>query len=107
MLQLQPDCRIIMKKSAVSLLFVKAAAVLTIAIAALPIHAADLREGLVSFWPFEVSDGVATPDLASGNTMSIVGAPVQEPGQVGNAFTFAFEGASYLVNNHTPDNSLT
>src|SRR5688572_25642498 len=70
------------------------------------IQAASLREGLVSFWPLETADTGVTPDLASGNTMSIFGNPIVEPGQRGNAFTFDGTTA-YLLNSHTPDNSIT
>jgi hypothetical protein len=84
----------------------KTAALLVLSLGLNSIQAASLREGLVSFWPLETADGGVTPDLASGNTMSIVGAPIVEAGQRGNAFTF--DGVSaYLLNSHTPDNSTT
>jgi hypothetical protein len=86
--------------------YLKTAALLVLSLGLNSIQAASLREGLVSFWPLETTDGGVTPDLASGNTMSIVGAPMVEAGQRGNAFTF--DGAtSYLLNSHTPDNSVT
>jgi hypothetical protein len=84
----------------------KAAVLFALSLCVNSIQAASLREGLVSFWPLETADGGVTPDLASGNTMSIVGAPIVTPGQRGDAFTF--DGVSaYLVNVHTPDNSIT
>jgi hypothetical protein len=72
---------------------------LMMALLATAVPAADLRDGLVSYWPLDVNDGGTTPDWGVGNTMTIVGAPAVEPGQVGNAFTL--NGAStYLTNLH-------
>ncbi|HZO85767.1 MAG TPA: LamG-like jellyroll fold domain-containing protein, partial [Verrucomicrobiae bacterium] len=84
----------------------KTAVLLVLSLSLNSMPAASLREGLVSFWPLETADGGVTPDLASGNTMSIVGNASVAPGQRGNAFTF--DGTtSYLLNSHTPDNSIT
>ena len=86
--------------------YAKTAALAVLGLSLNSIQAASLREGLVSFWPLETTDGVVTPDLASGNAMSVVGVPIVSPGQRDNAFTF--DGVSaYLVNVHTPDNSIT
>ena len=84
----------------------KTTALLLLSLGFNSIQAASLREGLVSFWPLETADTGVTPDLASGNTMSIFGNPIVEPGQRGNAFTFDGTTA-YLLNSHTPDNSIT
>jgi hypothetical protein len=83
----------------------KTAALLVLGLSLGSLQGASLREGLVSFWPLETADGGVTPDLASGNTMTIVGAPIVAPGQRDNAFTF--DGTTtYLLNSHTPDNSI-
>ena len=69
-------------------------------------RSADSLTGLVSYWPLDSADGGVTADLASGNTMGIVGLATVSPGQVGNAFTF--DGTStYLTNLHSPDNTIT
>lgn len=67
---------------------------------------ADVRQGLVSYWPLDVNNAGTTPDAAFGNTMSVVGSPTVAAGQFGNAFTL--NGSStYLTNLHTTDNAVT
>ena len=71
-----------------------------------PVFAADVRAGLVSYWPLDVDSGGTTPDLGFGNTMTIAGGSAIVPGQVTNAFSF--NGTSqYLGITHTTDNSIT
>ena len=54
---------------------------------------ADLTDGLVSYWPLDVTnlDGT-TPDLSFGNNLTVVGAPGLATGQVSNGLTFASSG---------------
>jgi hypothetical protein len=66
---------------------------------------ADIRQGLISYWPLDVDNGGTTPDGASGNTMSVFSA-VGSAGQVGNSFTFN-GSSSYLLNVHGSDNAAT
>jgi hypothetical protein len=68
---------------------------------------ADIRQGLVAYWPLESHDDVTTPDATPfANTLTLVGVPTVGAGQFGNAFTF--NGTStYLANLHTPDNAIT
>jgi hypothetical protein len=77
------------------------------AFVAVPIaRGADLRDGLVSYWKLDLNDAGTTPDWGVGNHMSVIGNPVVEPGQVGNAFRF--DGTStYLSNRHSPDRLTT
>jgi hypothetical protein len=60
--------------------------------------AADIRSGMVSYWPLDSITGDTTPDVAFTNTMNVFGAPVVSPGKFGNAFTFA--NHVYLTNLH-------
>jgi hypothetical protein len=69
------------------------------------LQGADLRDGLVSYWPLDVNDAGATPDWGAGNTMSVTGSPLIEAGQFGNAFRF--DGTTtYLSHRHSPDNFI-
>ena len=77
-----------------------------LALLAGPIQGADLRDGLVSYWPLDANDAGTTPDWAAGNTMSVTGSPAIELGQFGNAFRF--DGTTtYLSHRHSPDNFVT
>ena len=56
-------------------------------------QAADVREGMVSYWPLDTisSDLMATPDLVSGNHMNVVNVydnSVLVTGKRGKAFEF-------------------
>lgn len=55
-------------------------------------QAADVREGLVSYWPLDElsADWTSTPDVVSGNDMTAVNLTEFDivPGKRGNAFTF-------------------
>ncbi len=64
-------------------------------------HAADVRDGIVSYWPLDSINENITPDAAFTNAMSVVGTPTVGPGKFGNAFTFA--NNIYLTNLHAPD----
>src|SRR5262245_598060 len=66
---------------------------------------ADVRVGLVAYWPFEAIDAGTSPDLAFTNHLTAVSAPTVSPGRFNNALTLS--GANYMLNTHTPDNSLT
>ena len=67
--------------------------------------AADVRVGLVSYWPLDVDNSGTTPDVASGNDMTIFNGSNIVPGTNLNAFTF--NGTSqYLGINHSTDNSV-
>jgi hypothetical protein len=65
---------------------------------------ADIRHGLVAYWPLEAHDGATTLDATPfANNLSLVGAPTVSAGQRGNAFTFD-ETSTYLSNLHPSDN---
>lgn len=69
-------------------------------------QSADVRDGLASYWPLEFGDGGVALDVASVNSMNIIGTPAITPGRFGNAFTF--DGlTTYLTNLHAYDNSFT
>ena len=64
-----------------------------VALAALAAAAADVRQGLVSYWPFDTVDLVnnLTPDVVSSNNLTlnnIVTTSVLVPGKFGKAFSF-------------------
>lgn len=64
--------------------------------------AADVRDGLVSYWPLDALDNGVAADAAFTNHLTAQGTPVVGPGQFGNAFTF--DGATtYLTNLHASD----
>ncbi|MDQ6632176.1 MAG: LamG domain-containing protein, partial [Verrucomicrobiota bacterium] len=74
----------------------------------LAIASADINTGLVSYWPFETTDGVTTPDLAFGNNLTLNNGPTLVPGQRGNAFSF--NGAvppQYLGTTHSTNNQVS
>ncbi|MGI8965465.1 MAG: LamG-like jellyroll fold domain-containing protein, partial [Limisphaerales bacterium] len=74
----------------------------------LAIASADIQTGLVSYWPFETTDGVTTPDLAFGNNLTLNNGPTLVPGQRGNAFSF--NGAvppQYLGTTHSTNNQVS
>lgn len=62
---------------------------------------ADLRDGLISYWPLDSLQGGAAPDAAFTNTMTVQGTPTVEPGKFGNAF--ALGGTTYLTNLHSSE----
>jgi hypothetical protein len=69
------------------------------------IFGADARSGLLSYWPLDVDNGGATPDLSFGNDMAIAGGSTIGTGQVTNGFSF--NGTSqYLSITHGTDNSV-
>lgn len=81
-------------------------ALIMLVLAAGSIQGADLRDGLVSYWPLDSNDGGTTADWGAGNTLAVIGSPLIEAGQVGNAFRF--DGSTtYLSNRHSPDNFIT
>lgn len=60
---------------------------------------ADVRQGLVSYWPLDVDNGGTTPDLAFGNDLTAVNGPAVVEGKFGSAFSF--NGTSqYLTTSH-------
>ncbi|MEY2408773.1 MAG: hypothetical protein QOF48_1443 [Verrucomicrobiota bacterium] len=70
------------------------------------VHAqpADIRVGLVAYWPLDSISAATTADMAFTNKLNVVGAPVVGPAQYGNGFTL--NGTStYLSNIHTTDNT--
>lgn len=66
-----------------------------------PLLAADLRDGLVSYWPLDSLQSGSTPDVAFTNTMTVQGTPGINPGKLGNAFSLG--GTTYLTNLHTSE----
>ena len=92
-------------KASVSL--VTFCSILGITLSAVVAQPADIRQGLVAYWPLESADGGVTPDVTPfGNLLNITGAPGVGPGVRNNAFTF--DGLStYLANSHTADNAVT
>jgi hypothetical protein len=68
---------------------------------------ADIRQGLIAYWPLETTDGGISPDLTPfGNPLPIVGSPVVSPGQFNNAYTF--DGSTtYLSSTHDFDSAAT
>ena len=70
---------------------------------------ADIRQGLVAFWPMESTDGATTADATPFlNNLSLVGMDASSfvPGKFGNAANFN-GSSSYLINLHSPDNAAT
>src|ERR1044071_5159398 len=67
---------------------------------------ADLRDGLVSYWPLDVDNSGTTPDPSFTNDLTLVSGPTVGTGQVSNAFTF--NGTSqYLSITHGTTNADT
>jgi hypothetical protein len=69
--------------------------------------AADVRHGLVSYWPLDSVTGDTTPDLALGNDLQLFAMSEANlvPGRRGNAMTF--DGSSqYLAHTHAGANGL-
>jgi len=68
--------------------------------AALALQAADVRQGLVSYWPLdEMSpDATTTPDVVSGNDFQVANMIPGDvvPGKRGNAFQFTGDYLTYL-----------
>ena len=73
-----------------------------ILLACFVLRAADVRDGLVSYWPLDAVDGGTTADVGFMNTMTVVGDPAVSPGKVGNALTFVGPN-TYLTNLHASD----
>jgi hypothetical protein len=93
-----------MKTTSAILVSVGALAAAVLPVAAQP---ADIRQGLVAYWPMEAHDGATTLDATPfANNLSLSGAPGISPGRHGNAFTFD-GGSTYLINSHTADNIPT
>ena len=69
------------------------------------VFAADVRAGLVSYWPLDVDSGGTTPDYGFGNNMTIFGGSTIVAGQFTNAFSFNGT-AQYLSITHGTDNSV-
>jgi hypothetical protein len=66
----------------------------------------DVRNGLVSYWPFDTVNGNTTPDLAFGNDLVLVNSPTSGAGFRGQAFSF--NGSSqYIGMVHTNDATFT
>ncbi|WP_160164641.1 LamG-like jellyroll fold domain-containing protein [Pedosphaera parvula] len=76
--------------------FSKVALALTILITVTTSFASDLRLGLISYWPLEADNGGTTPDLSSGNNMTVVGGSTIGAGKVGSGFVF--NGTSQYLN---------
>ncbi len=72
----------------------------------LTMSAADIRDGLVSFWPFETINGATTPDLAYTNNLNLVNAPTLVAGTNGQAFSFNSASLQYLTMSHTTNNAI-
>lgn len=50
---------------------------------------ADVRVGLITYWPLDVDNGGTTPDMgSSGNNLTEFNGPTVVSGQVSNAFSF-------------------
>ena len=82
------------------------APLIVLALLAGSLQGADLRDGLVSYWPLDANDAGTTADWGAGNTMSVTGSPLIEVGQFGNAFRL--DGATtYLSHRHGPNNFIT
>jgi hypothetical protein len=59
---------------------------------------ADIRQGLVAYWPLDFTDGATTPDVTPfGNHLNLISMGVGNfiPGRYGNAATF--DGASQML----------
>jgi hypothetical protein len=70
----------------------------------------SLIDGLVSYWPMDVTDGTSTPDMSFSNTMT--GPPTQTVVSTTNVSGFfsnamVFNGTTYLTNLHGSDGSVT
>jgi hypothetical protein len=81
------------------ILFVTSAAVL---LAALPLQAADVREGLVAYWPLNTASGdypMITPDVVASNDLTGAGKPSADiiaGGKFGNCVQFFGTTTDYL-----------
>jgi len=64
------------------------------------LQAADVREGLVSYWPLDEMnfDTLTTPDVVSGNDFNLGNMAPSDivPGKFGNAFNFTPDYLTYL-----------
>jgi hypothetical protein len=60
------------------------------AVMGLAAQAADVREGLISYWPLDTLNAGFTPDVVSSNDMNAIGftSTYVVPGKKGNAFSF-------------------
>lgn len=71
-------------------------------LAALPLLAADIRNGLVAYWPMNTAPGsgsMTTPDVVAGNDLQGPlkdGSTALVAGRFGNAVTFAGNTSDYL-----------
>src|SRR3569623_2818444 len=75
--------------------------------------AADVREGLISYWPLDTLDLTQniTPDVVAGNNMQlydITDSSVLKPGKFGQAFSFdaALQQACYFTADPSVDTGL-
>src|SRR5262245_1115704 len=64
----------------------------------------DVRQGLVSYWPFETLNANTTPDLAVGNNLNAIGTPLVVTGAFVNAFQFT-TSSNYFEIVHPADNT--
>lgn len=97
-----PDCRL-PSRCARYLTTLVVVAVFGFVIAA----SADLKEGLVSYWPFETATTEYTPDIISRNDLYFydMGRSNQVPGRFGQAFSF--DGKSqFLALNYSTNETL-
>lgn len=70
---------------------------------------ADIRQGLVAYWPLDATDGVITADATPlQNNLTLVAMDPSSfvPGEFGNAGSFN-GSSSYLTNLHSSDNAVT
>lgn len=88
-------------KLAISLRFAVCAACSTMLISLPSACAADVQDGLVSYWPLDTFQNGVTPDVGFTNTMTVQGTPGLSPGKFGNAF--ALGGSVYATNLHSSE----
>jgi hypothetical protein len=84
-----------------------------LALASASLSAADVRQGLVSYWPFDTVDLVngVTPDVVSSNNFTlqnVTDTSVVVPGKFGQSFAFnaAFQQAAYFTSPDGVDTGL-
>ena len=69
---------------------------------------AQLKDGLIAYWPLDEVQGTKTPELVNGYDMELTNLSAEDvvEGRIGNAFSFSNENQTLLSRVHDADDQL-
>ena len=69
---------------------------------------AQLKDGLIAYWPLDEVQGTKTPELVNGYDMELTNLSAEDvvEGKIGNAFSFSNEKQTLLSRVHDADDQL-